>query len=359
MNRLDRYLMGTVLWYTALAATVLLTLSTLFVFISQQEDVGTGNYGLVEAMLVTLLLVPAQAFQMLPVAALLGALLGLGQLARGSELVVVRAAGVSVWRIAWAAAVAGIVLGGLMWVLGEQVAPPLEHYAREMKALAKAGGGVLSSGDGAWVREGNRIVSAQQQSAENMFGGLYIFTLTNDADGRQHLESFGHADEATLVGPKRWRLDNVERSLIGPEGVAATKIANVEVESDINPQFLGIAVVEPASLPLRGLRRYIRHLHGNSLDPRVYEVAYWSRLAKLVSPIFVCVLAVPFVFGSLRSAGTGARLMLGVAIGVGFLLLSRVLGTGGEVYGLDPRVVGLGPTVLLAIVAMVGILRTR
>ena len=40
MNRLDRYIIRTVLFYTGLAALVLMTLVTLFVFISQQEDVG-------------------------------------------------------------------------------------------------------------------------------------------------------------------------------------------------------------------------------------------------------------------------------------------------------------------------------
>ena len=360
VNRLDRYLLRTVLWYTTLAAGVLMTLSALFVFISQQEDVGTGSYDLVDALLVTVLLLPAQAFQMLPVAALLGALLGLGQLARGSELIVIRAAGVSVWRIARAAALAGVVLAGLMWLIGERVAPPLEQYAREIKALAKSGGNALTAGDGAWVKEGNRIVSAAEQSADNMFGGLYIYTLRTDPDGRQHLESLGRADRATLVAPRRWRLDNLVRSLVAPDGrVTAERSPQLEVDSDISPQFLGVAVVEPASLPVRGLLRYLQHLRANALDTRAYEVALWSRLARMASVILVCVLAVPFVFGSLRSAGTGARLMLGVAIGVGFLLVSRVLGNSGEVYGLDPRLVGAAPTALLGLVAFIGIWRTR
>lgn len=359
MNRLDRYLLRTVLWYTALTAAVLLTLSALFVFISQQEDVGTGSYDLVDALIVTALMLPAQAVQMIPVAALLGALLGLGQLARGSELVVIRAAGVSVWRIARATAVAGLLLAGLMWVIGEHVAPSFERYAREMKVLAKSGGGPTSIGDGAWVKEGNRIVSASRQAADNTFGGLYLYTLSTDPEGHQHLESFGHADSATMVAPRRWRLDNVERTLIGAEGVSAARLAHVEVESDINPQFLGLAIIEPSSLPVRGLLRYLRHLRANALDSRVYEVALWSRIARLVATVVVCVLAVPFVFGSLRSAGTGARLMLGVIIGVGFLLVSRVLENSGEVYSLDPRLVAFGPTAALAAIALVGIVRTR
>ena len=359
MNRLDRYLVRTVLVYTAMAAAVLMTLSMLFVFISQQEDVGTGSFGLLEALTVTLLTLPSQAFQMLPVAALLGSLLGLGQLARGSELIVIRAAGVSVWRIAYAAALAGFALCSLMWVIGEQVAPPLEQYARQLKAFAKSADGTVATGDAAWVKEGDRIVSAAEQTSDNMFGGLYVYVLSQDPDGRQHLVSFGHADSATLIAPRRWQLENLARSVLSPDGVVAEHMRRVEVTSDINPQFLGIAVVEPSSLPVRGLQRYLRHLRANSLDTRAYEVALWARLARTVSVILVCVLAVPFVFGSLRSAGTGARLLLGVGIGVLFLLISRMLANSGEVYGLDPLIVGAGPTALLGLVALVALARTR
>ena len=295
---------------------------------------------------------------MLPVAALLGSLLGLGQLARGSELIVIRAAGVSVWRIAQAAALAGLLLCAMMWVIGEQIAPPLEQYARQIKAFAKSSDGTLS-GDAAWVKEGNRIVSAAQQSSDNMFGGLNIYTLDTAPDGRQTLASFGHADRATLVAPKRWRLQNLARSVIGPDGVVADHIAQLEVTSDINPQFLGLAVVEPTGLPVRGLLRYLRHLKANALDTRAYEVALWSRIARTISVVLVCVLAVPFVFGSLRSAGTGARLMLGVAIGVVFLLVSRMLENSGDVYGLSPLIVGFAPTALLALVALIALARTR
>jgi len=359
MNRLDRYLVRTVLIYTALAAAVLMTLSMLFVFISQQEDIGTGSFGLVEALTVTLLTLPSQAFQMLPVAALLGSLLGLGQLARGSELIVMRASGVSVWRIAYAAAVAGLMLGALMWVVGEQIAPPLEQYAKQMKAFAKSTDGMVATGDASWVKEGSRIVSAAEQSSDNMFGGLYVYVLRSDPDGRQHLDSFGHADSATLIAPRRWRLENLARSTLSADGVVAEHMRHVEVTSDINPQFLGLAVVEPSSLPVRGIQRYLRHLRANALDTRAYEVALWARLARMASVILVCVLAVPFVFGSLRSAGTGARLLLGVGIGVLFLLISRMVANSGEVYGLDPLLVGAGPTALLGVTALIALARTR
>ena len=101
MNTLDRYLYRTVLVYTFMAMAVLLVLGALVVFISQQSDIGVGSYGAADAFLFTLLNMPQQAFELLPIGAMIGALMGLGNLASGSELVVTRASGVSVWRIAW------------------------------------------------------------------------------------------------------------------------------------------------------------------------------------------------------------------------------------------------------------------
>ncbi len=359
MTRLDRYLVRTVLLYTLMVLAVLMTLATLFVFISQQDEVGKGSFTLSLAFTVTALSLPGQAVQLLPVAALLGSLLGLGQLARGSELIVMRAAGVSVWRLAVSVAMAGVLLAIVMVVLGEQIAPPMDHYAVALKAYAKNPDGAMSGDDVAWLKEGNRIVSAASQSSESLFAGVDIYSLQTDATGHQVLQSFSHADRATLTEPKHWRLDNLQTTVTLDPTVTVQRVAHLDVVSEMNPQFFGLAVQEAGALPIQGLVRYIDHLRRNSLDTHQYEVALWTRLARIVSLVWVCVLAVPFVLGSLRSTHAGARLMLGVAIGVAFLLISRMLSNSGELYGFNPIVVGVGPTVLLAMAALGGLLRAR
>ncbi len=107
MTILDRYLARTVLVHTAMVMAVLLALMTLVTFIGQQDDIGQGSYDVSGAFLVTLLQLPQQAYELLPIGALIGAIMGLGGLARDSELTIVRAAGVSVGRIALSAALAG------------------------------------------------------------------------------------------------------------------------------------------------------------------------------------------------------------------------------------------------------------
>jgi lipopolysaccharide export system permease protein len=358
MKLLDRYLARQVLWYTLLVTFALLVLAALFAFIEQQREVGTGTFTMLDAFYVTLLEMPLQACQLLPLGALLGALLGLGQLARGSELVVIRAAGVSVYRLGLAAAYAGLVLFVLYWAVGEFAAPALERYAQSYKAFAKNADIGLGE-SGAWVKDGNRIVSIDLQSAADLFGGVYVFDLGAGPGGRRELRSVARADSAALIGEGRWRFDNYAESVLGPDRVVVRHGAHEVWTGAIDPRFLGLAVVDPDNLPLRRLADYITHLRAQGLDARSYEVALWSRLARSLAVVLVCILAVPFVLGPLRSSGAGARLVIGIGIGVVYFLVSRTLENSGEVYGIDPLLVGWAPTATLALVTLVAIARAR
>ena len=110
MSIIDRYIVRAILGAVLLVMAVLLVLGALFVFIDQQDDVGTGHYTALGALWYTLLNLPQLAYELLPITALIGSLLGLGSLARGSELTVIRATGVSVARLAGIALLAGLLL---------------------------------------------------------------------------------------------------------------------------------------------------------------------------------------------------------------------------------------------------------
>lgn len=359
MKQLDRYLGRQILWFTLLVMAVLVCLAALFVFIQEQDDVGTGSFGMLEALFVTFLRLPAQAFLLLPVGALIGALVGLGNLARGSELIVIRAAGVSVARVALAAAGAGLVLfvGGA--IVGEVLAPPLERYANQLKTFAKYDKFSFAGRAGIWVKDGDRIVSIAQQSSDNSFGGVFVYVVSDGPDGRQRLALIARAESAELVKAHTWRLRNYEDSLLGDEGVATRHLPEFEVESQVSPEFLGIAVVNPGELPIRGLYRYVQHLKANGLETRTWEVALWARIARSLSTILMCVLAVPFVFGPLRSAGAGSRTVIGIVVGVAYFLVNRLLENGGDVYGLHPLLIAWAPAAALALATFVAVVRTR
>ncbi len=359
MKRIDQYLVGEVLRYTGLVMVVLLMLTALFLFIDQQSDVGVGTYSLLDAALVTALLLPKQAFLLLPIGALMGALLGLGNLARGSELIVVRATGMSVWRMALSAGFAGALLLVLATLFGEYLATPLESYANQIKTTGKytqlsiAGNGIV------WMKEGDQMISIDRQVADHRYGGVRLYQLATDAMGRQRLLALSHAEGAEVGAAPQWTLRHYVSSTLDTFPVVTHQSTALKLTTAINPEFLTLAAVDPSSLPLRALIRYIRHLRANDLAARPWEVALWSRLARSLSTVVLCMLAVPFVLGPLRSSGAGLRIVLGIVIGVIYFLINRTLESSGDVYGVPPLVIAWAPLAILSAFTAVAIAKTR
>ena len=354
MNTLDRYLYRTVLIYAFMALAVLVTLGALFLFISQQSDVGVGNYNAGEALLFTFFNLPEQAFELLPIAAMIGALMGLGNLAAGSELVVPRASGVSVWRTAWPVGLAGLTMALAMYGLGEYVAPPMAQWAKREKSTAKLADISFAGSSGAWVKDGNLILRVQTGEVDQAFGGVSLFEL----DGNR-LKSVKRAARISVAEPGRWRLHDVATTRFTDDRVESEVVPEMTMTSSVNPDFLGLAATDPDLLTLRGLASYIDHLRRNSLGTAAYEISYWSRVARLFAVIVVPLLALPFGFGPLRTTGAGARTVIGVLLGVVFFVITGMVEKGGQLFGANPVLVGWLPTAVIGFCTFVAISRTR
>jgi lipopolysaccharide export system permease protein len=355
VNILDRYLYRTVLLYTLMAMGVLLALGGLVTFISQQGDIGVGSYSAADAFLFTLLNVPQQAFELLPIGALIGALMGLGNLAASSELVVTRASGVSVWRLAWPVGLAGLTLSLIMFGIGEYAAPSMAQFAKREKTISKLADVSFAGTSSAWVKDGNRILRVQTGEVDRAFGGVSVFEL----DGPTRLRSIEPAARISVANPGQWRLHNVETSRFERDKIEGSAAGELTMQSTVNPEFLGLAATDPQMLTLHGLASYIDHLRRNSLETASYEIGYWSRIARLFAVIVVTLLALPFVFGPLRATGAGTRTVIGVLLGVVFFLITRTVENGGQLFNLDPALVGWLPTAVIGFCTLVAISRTR
>jgi lipopolysaccharide export system permease protein len=355
MTVLDRYIVRTVLGAVGLVMLVLLILGGLLVFFSQQGDIGVGHYSVADALWYTVLNLPQQVYELLPITALIGSLLGLGQLARGSEITVIRATGISVSRLAGTALIAAFLLIAFEGLLGEFVAPQLQEAANQQKAFSQFNSVGFGGGAGAWVRDGNRILNVARQSGSRRFVGMQVFQLSP-----QHtLVSIGHAASATAVGHRKWLLGGYTESRFTADGVATSPPGERVLQSNVTAGFLGLAVQDPEQLTLRALWQLIGYFHTNSLDARQYLFAFWSKIARTVAIAFSVLLAVPFVLGSMRSAGAGTRTMLGLVIGIAFFLLQRLIESGTIVFNLDPVVLAWLPTALLATVTLLLLARAR
>ena len=241
------------------------------------------------------------------------------------------------------------------WVIGEYFAPPADQYARQYKIFSRYSQLEFVGSRSAWIREGPWYINVRRQAAENLYGGVYIYEL----DAERRLVLVGRAETAKQDASGRWVLTNYSESRLGEERVEARNLPRLVTDQRFNVDFLGVGDPRSRTRYRLPISMPTWHLKSNDLDASSWEIAYWSRISRLVAAVVVCVFAVPFAFGPLRSAGAGARTVLGIMAGVLFVLLTQTLENSGQVYGLDPLIVAWGPTLVLALVSAVAIWRTR
>ena len=355
MNQLDRYVARTVLGAIGLVMAVLLILGALFTFIDEQSSIGVGRYGMSEALVFSLLNVPRFVLTAFPAGVLIGAMLGIGALARSHELTAMRAGGMSKWRLSATTLGCGLLLLLLGLAVGETLAPRLEQMADERRALARYNNLSLLGAGGAWVRDGNRIINIAQRDSGREFGGMYVFELA--ADG--NIAALAHARRAANATRKSWQLGDYAESRFTGESVQGVREKSHLLDSAASASFLQLADVQPAELSLSALYRAIAYLRSNELDARSYQLAFWSGLARSAAIPLGVLFALPFGFGSLRSAGSGARSTVGLSVGLVYFFLQRTVESGAVVFNLDPLLLAWVPTLMLAAVTLVLLVRTR
>ncbi len=350
---LDRYLARQVIGATLLVALLLVALSAFLLLLGQLDNLG-GDYRLLEAFQFVALSAPQQLYELLPMAVLLGALIGLGQLASANELMVMRAAGVSVLRLGRGALLGGLILAVATFLLGEFVAPPAEQYARSMKNMARTQRVSWLGASGVWARDGDRYVNVRQMLREDELRGVSIFEF--DADGELRQVSVARAAHADSDG---WNLSRIDVTEFTSEGIKTHRVRSAPWETLLNPSLLRLFVIEPDTLSMQGLSRYIDYLEHNGLETRRYEQTFWIKVVAPVSVLVMVLLAVPFVFGPMRSVGQGQRVIFGVLIGVGFYVFNLTLAQSGLVFGLNPFISAWLPTALFAVGSVFALSRVR
>jgi len=351
---LSQYMMRTIIAMTALVLVVLLALAGLFEFIAELDD-AQGDYQTPLIILYTALRLPQLAFEMLPVAALIGSLLGLGALASNSEFIVMRSSGLSIKRLSGMVAITGFALLIFTGLLGEFIGPPLDYYARNMRLQARYEHDDARLGNETWIKDGTVVLHLERVSSEFEFGSIYVFRFNDENE----LLSIAKAENSGIDDQDRWLLQNFRETRFQDDGVHVVE-SSLAVESfDIDAEVLGISLVKPQSLSGRGLLSYIGYLKRNSLDANRYETELWYRIARTVTIVIMPVLALAFVFGSLRTGGAGARLMIGIIVGLAYYLASEMLANSGQVFNLNPAVIAWLPSGILAIVTVYALTRIR
>ncbi len=356
MYKINYYIFKTVVITTLMALLVLLVLYGLVSMMERLSDVGRGSYTTVTLFQYLLLTQPRHIDELFPAALLLGGLLGMGGLASSSELVVMRAAGCSVWRLVWTALQAGLLLSIVSLMVGEFLAPPLDHMAQELRLAALYNNAAASTVDAFWARDGDYFIGVGAVLPGPRLVGITIYETGAHSD----LKAMLQAQQASYsAADGQWVLEQVTGSSLQTDRVITKPFDRLPMKLALNPDMLEVLATNLKDLSMRELLTFIDYLHNNHLDTRPYELTFWEKAVTPLTNLAALFIAMPFVFGSQRSASTGQKLMIGICVGLLFFLLNRMLGNMVLLYGYPPLLGAVSPGALLFVAGAYGLHRVR
>jgi lipopolysaccharide export system permease protein len=353
---LDRYIGKTIFNTIMMTLFMLVSLSGIIKFVDQLRKVGQGGYSATGAGLYTLLSVPKDIEIFFPMAALLGALMGLGALATRSELVVMQASGFTRMQIAASVMKTAIPLVLLTMAIGEWVAPQGEQMARNYRAQMMYGGSLLSTQSGLWAKDGPDFIFIERLSGANELSGVNIYHF----DKENHLLSVRYAASATFDSDAReWKLSQVDESGLGGKFITGHQTLNGVWKTNLTPDKLGVVALDPDALSISGLRNYIKYLSQSGQESNRYQLNMWSKIFSPLSVAVMMLMALSFIFGPLRSVPMGVRVVTGICFGFLFYVLDQIFGPLSLVYNIPPILGALLPSLLFLLISVFMLLKRR
>jgi len=359
IRTVDKYIGKAAIVGILLVWVSLTLLMMMFSVLNELRDT-SANYGAGDVFWFVLQTGPRLAYQIFPVSALLGSLLGIGNLASANELVAFRTAGVSRLRLAAAGMAGALLLTIPVMAMGEWLAPGAEQQARAFRLSQLVGQVIIGGPTGMWMRDGSDIVNirrplltADRGNQTISFQNIEIYQF----DGFAGLEKITQAESAFFDGDQ-WTLEGVFEVDITPTGVIPTTLERTPWISSVKPELLESAVTRPPYLSLRVLSDQLEYLQSNGLDDGVYRSAFWEKVFYPLVIIALVLAGMPFVFGSSRHHNLGSRLFIGMTLGGLFMLINGAAQNLATAYSLPIVLSTVLPSALLTAAAITILRRT-
>ena len=352
MRILDRYIAVAIAGGTGIALLVIIGLDFFFNVVGQLDRVGTGTYSLWKMFMFVALTTPKSIYAMFPMAAMLGSLIGMGMLAAGSELVAMRASGVSIWRIVQSVLQAGVLMLVVVVGVGELIAPSSEHYGQKIRASAINQGFSFFRYQGLWVRDGNYYINIRKIISDENLADITRYEFHDDSS----LSVIRTAAQAHYSNGA-WQLIGVEQTRFRDDHVEVQYFEQLERQTLVTPELLSVFAMKPQTMSVAAIAELVDYLENNGLDTLQYRYAFWGRLMTPLASLVMLLVSVPFVFGGLRSVPMGQRIFIGILVGFGFYVINEISSQMGQVYALNPLLATLAPSLLFMLIGIHAIRR--
>lgn len=353
MGIIKSYIARSVFGAIALVLLVIVALDVISRFVDELDRI-QANYTYLEALVYAGMSIPSSVYEFLPLACLVGCLIGLGMLAGSSELVVMRAAGVSIIQVVWAVMRPVFLYIGIGLFLGEYITPMVNQYSESRRAIAMGHQSALEGQRGVWNREGNEYMHF---SAVMPNGKLLGITRLEYGDRGELLRST-YAESAVYQGGF-WLQEEGVRSVMGEQRIEREEFAVREWHTELSPELLDVLVLTADELPMQRLRSYANYLERQGQDAGEYRLAFWQKALQPLATGSLVMIAISFIFGPLRHVTMGFRIFSGVIVGIVFRTSQDLLGPSSLIFGFPPLVAVLLPILVSALLGLILLKRAR
>ncbi|MFY4261858.1 LPS export ABC transporter permease LptG [Achromobacter xylosoxidans] len=358
MRTARRYLAREIYRSCAVVLMALLGLFTFFALVDDLDNVG-DKFSMMALLYMQALAIPTRLYDLLPIGLLIGAILALAGLAQRNELVILRVSGVSgmrLLRMLWIVTIP-LMIGAAL--LSEYVTPWAEMKSGEANLMfrGKAGGDRLNSGY--WFKEptangGTRIINIAALQGDGQVTGVTLYEFKKDLTlsvlSTAPNGLFAHGD-LVLKDVSETRLDdNAAETLAdarppkNPPAVVV-KVPERTVDTTLSAERLLARVLTPERMSIVTLLDYVDYLRNNQLQYGRQVVALWRKLAYPFTLLVMITIAAPIGLMQTRRGGVGAKVFIGILLGVGFFMLNQLALNVGMLGKWPPWLTALGPNI--------------
>ena len=375
-----RYFATSITQAVAFVLLALLGLTAFMDFTGELPSVGKMGYTLQHALLYVVMMLPERTYRVLPVAALIGTIYTMAQLASTSQFTIMRASSMSTRMAAGMLFKVGVVFVALAFILGELIVPRTSPMADKVRLTAQGATISAEFRSGLWTKDivksngltgevqGSRFFNVREVRADGQLADIKLYEFDNSF----RLRSLIVAKRAVFQGKSIWRLEDVtENRFSNPALLAAgatatmqnhfaqetskveiVKMATRDLVSEITPKILSVSRRDPERMSANELVVYTRHLQENKQESKRFKVAFWKKLIDPLAIFVLMALALPFAYLNTRSGGVSLKVFVGVMIGVSFLFINTLFSHVGMLGTWPPFITAAAPSVLYLALAI-------
>jgi lipopolysaccharide export system permease protein len=230
----------------------------------------------------------------------------------------------------------------------------LAHFANEQKLLALSNGQTLRTIKGIWVRYQNDYINIGTMMPDNHLLSVNQFSFDNEHRLRlvRKIERIDYKDGV-------WRAYGIAQTMFYERRTEVRHFDTMKWDVLVKPNFLGVSNREVDEMTLPQLHQYLADQKTDRRISYPYRLAYLHRLLQPITTLVMMVLAIPFIFGPLRSSTMGSKLLVGASVGFGFYIINKFFGLMSQVMQWPAEIAAFVPTSVFALLGLYLMRRVR